>query len=119
MDIWEYDELRLARSNVIGINDLKNIEPRTLLYGYTCKRETWHVYIDFSGRIRVIFYPYNEDFTEILLLESNQDYIPDKRLYPAKCDYEFCSLLIRAGCTLPFTTFEEVKTPMQYYGEII
>ena len=40
-------------------------------------------------------------------VKSNRDYVPDKRLYPEKCDYHFCKLLKEKGIDLPFTTFSE------------
>lgn len=41
---------------------------------------------------------------------ADQDVIPDKRLYPAACDEEACRLLLRAGASLPFTTFDDRDT---------
>jgi len=44
--------------------------------------------------------------------------IPDKRLYPAACDLEFCRVLVDEGEDLPFTTFEE-REQVQYHGKIL
>lgn len=43
---------------------------------------------------------------------SNHDYVPDKRLYPERCDYNFCLLLKERGVHLPFTTWTE---PIEIY----
>lgn len=90
---------------------------RTLLYGYNCDRDTWHVYLE-GGKIHSVIYTYDGEPTE-LTIRSNFDYVPDKRLYPARCDYEFCELLKKNDVPLPFTTFEEVKLKGTYYGEIL
>lgn len=114
----EYIYLFDAHPALLTIECLKNKKPRTLLYGYTCARETWHVYIDENHVIRTVEYIRGDDCKEILV-EDNRQYIPNKRLYPAKCDYEFCFLLKRAGYDLPFTTYEEVPIPSKYYGKVI
>jgi hypothetical protein len=98
----------------IGIAELRPyIYNRTLLYGYTCERETFHVYIK-NKQIYVIVYnteyyrggprPVNMRQIEV---KSNRDYVPDKRLYPERCDYHFCKLLKEKGIDLPFTAFTE------------
>ena len=35
---------------VLSAEDLKDKSDRTLLYGYTCDRDTWHVYLE-DGKI--------------------------------------------------------------------
>ena len=42
-----------------------------------------------------------------LKIKYNGEFIPDKRLYPESCDYEFCCLLKERGITLPFTRFDK------------
>ena len=86
---------------------------KTLLYGYTCARETFHVYIK-KEQIYVVVY--NTDFSagvprpknmRQITIKSNSDYIPDKRLYPERCDYNFCKMLKEKGIDLPFTTWSD------------
>ena len=86
---------------------------RTLLYGYTCERETFHVYLKDKQIYTVI---YNVEYSNgkptpksmrQINVKSNRDYVPDKRLYPERCDYHFCKLLKEKGVDLPFTTFSE------------
>lgn len=50
------------------------------------------------------------------MVQSNQDYIPDKRLYPERCDYAFCKLLKRKGLYLPFTAFKDDVPKLDFYG---
>lgn len=132
-------EIDKANEAVIGIQELRPyIYNRTLLYGYTCERETFHVYVK-DQKIYVIVYkidyplshekehgifmrgdprPINMRQIEV---KSNCDYIPDKRLYPERCDYHFCRALKERGIELPFTSWgEEIKpNEMGYYGFIL
>jgi hypothetical protein len=41
----------------------------------------------------------------MVVVDCNEDFVPDKRLYPARCDFEFCCALKRLGIDLPFTNF--------------
>jgi hypothetical protein len=103
----------------ISAADLINKADRTLLYGYTCDRSTWHVYLK-NGEIHTLRYISVKSTREILVT-SNKDYIPDKRLYPERCDFEFCSFLKNLGYSLPFTTWTEMAAEQQeaFYGETL
>lgn len=108
--------------NLITAEQLTSRIDRTLLYGYTCDRRTFHVYLK-DGEIYAIVYdmPFEEQTPRALssiCVNSNQDYIPDKRVYPAKSDYEFCSLLISRGVDIPFTFFEDEVEGKVYYGYV-
>ena len=92
-------------------------QDRTLIYGYTCERETFHTYIK-DGEIHTIVYSFNYDFfssseeahpTDMreIKVSRNEQYIPDKRIYPEASDYLFCALLNSRGVDLPFTSFNE------------
>ena len=111
-----------APEPLITTQGLNKRQDRTLLYGCTCERDTWHVYLK-KGNIHTVVYR-NSAFREIpvglkeVTVKANQDYIPDKRLYPAACDYAFCMLLKEAGCHLPFTIFEE-REPSLFFGYTI
>jgi len=101
---------------IITIDDLVNKEDRTLLYGYTCDRDTWHVYIK-NNKIFSVIYTYKTKPMPIPILD-NESYIPNKRLYPETCDYEFCKLLKEQGVYLPFTTWQD-RPENVYYGELL
>lgn len=97
------------------------LKDRTLLYGYTCERKTFHTYLK-DMEIHVVVYdvnysgkPHPVGMKEIEV-HSNQDYVPDKRLYPETCDYTFCKLLKRLGIELPFTTYNEDRPKANFYG---
>jgi len=119
MNKEQFDKLKgieKAKEQVITIDDLINKTNRTLLYGYTCERDTWHVYIK-DNKIFAVIYKYGESPKEMNIF-SNYCYIPDKRLYPETCDYEFCKLLKDKEIDLPFTTWQD-RPEKQYYGELL
>jgi hypothetical protein len=99
-------------------------EAKTLLYGYDCDRNTWHVYQNATGEIFLYIYkglsfsrtgevleltPIKELCVTNEGIGSYEELIPNKRLYPQYCDYTFCSFLKREGVHLPFTTYEMPK----------
>ena len=108
-------------NHVITINDLEDKSDRTLLFGYTCERLTWHVYIKDEKIYAVIYnHPSSKDhFKKEIPIPYNVCYIPDKRLYPERCDFEFCKLLKEWGYDLPFTTWTENVLMRDYYGLLI
>lgn len=107
-----------------------NHEPKTLLYGYNCDRRTWHVFQDHNGHIFLYVYDQGNNGKAIrdLLkhevtekgIQSLEEIIPNKRLYPQHCDYEFCSYLKEKGVSLPFTNWSEarVREDSIFAGEI-
>lgn len=98
--------------------DLKNQLDRTLLYGYLCGGETWHVYLK-NGVIYTVVYAFDGSSPSKVTVESNQHYVPDKRLNPERCDEEFCLKLKYEGARLSFTTFQDDIEGKQYYGKIL
>lgn len=94
-------------------------EPRTLIYGYTGSNDTFHVYL-YGGAIHKVVY----DFRGKLLTHKTQaegltfsECVPDKRIYPETCDFEFCSLIRRRGVTLPFYKWNEQRALAAFYGK--
>lgn len=92
---------------------------RTLLWGFWCNRADHHLYLA-DGT----FYLYIGAGWDVRLDERHQKeqrfsfqqisldtpmLIPDKRLYPEACDFDFCQALIAAGANLPWTTFNEER----------
>lgn len=121
MDKREFEALTKVEALIQGpiflrVEDFsKETDGRTLLYGYTCDRETFHVYSFFSGEIYIHVYRNIGGKAETVRLydvsseglQSLQDLIPNKRLYPQYCDGEFCTYLKERGVTLPFTTWAD------------
>ena len=132
-------EIDKANEVVIGIQELRPyIYNRTLLYGYTCERETFHVYVKDQKIYTVVYktdYPLSYEKKlggfmhgdprpvnlRQIEVKSNRNYVPDKRLYPERCDYHFCRALKERGIELPFTSWSEEIKPneMGYYGFIL
>lgn len=110
--------------SVIQLGDLKDQSPRTLIFGYDCDRNTFHVYIDPKDQlIHVALYSErfsapDQDAGALILSHTfgvdggaseNKQFLPNKRIYGESCDFEFCMLLKQRGETLPFTTFDAEK----------
>ena len=112
----EYELLKKPRKP-FSVDMLKNKEDRTLLYGYTLERDTWHVYLK-DGEIIKVIYGY-EGKPVRFEIKDIYDLRVDKRLYPARCDFEICKIMKEYDIDLPFTGFEEVLLNGKYYGEIL
>lgn len=119
----EFKEIDKSEENLISAEDLKPfVKDRTLLYGYTCDRKNFHVYLK-NMEIHTVVYGLDystgevkpKDMREIPVV-ANHDYIPDKRLYPEACDYQFCKLLKNCGFDLPFTVFTGTRPVREFYG---
>lgn len=117
---------------------IKNLEPftqnRTLVYGYTCRKETFHTYLK-DGEIHTVVY--QTDYIERKIrpvgmreidVRYNSDYIPDAFAYPDLCDSTFFEQLAKAGVKLPFTmyierrlleTYKEHGGKYEFYGYVI
>lgn len=91
-------------------SDLNDQQDRTLLYGYTTDRNTHHVYLK-DGTLHLLVYRYGTHEKIVLRHEAGElpmhSLVPNKRLYPEKCDHAFCSFLQDEGIYLPFTTFSD------------
>lgn len=136
MDKREFDALTKVEKLIQGpiflrVEDFskETNQGRTLLYGYTCDKKTFHVYCYFSGDIHIHVYQPGCPGTFNTIrsvavsddgIQSLQDLIPDKRLYPQYCDAEFCTWLKERGVNLPFTTWAEPdeRGDKYYVGEL-
>lgn len=95
---------------------------RTLIYGYNTNRDTFHLYLK-DKQIHSVYY---NGVTGKLVGTPRSfsgkiradDCVPNKRVYPARCDYEFCKLLLSKGIYIPFTTWQDV-TEEQFHGSLI
>lgn len=115
MNKQQYEGFYLEK--LVTIDELTDKSNRTLLWGYTFERESYHTYIN-NGEIITVIYNYDENPRRVEIQE-NQNYIPNKRLYPECCDYEFSTLLSSRGCYLSFTTYDEERCKNKYYGRIL
>ncbi|KVP75225.1 hypothetical protein WJ96_05570 [Burkholderia ubonensis] len=106
-------------AQVARASDLADPTPRTLAFGYTCERQTFHIYLDVDGIHKVVYnfegrlLAHKHESDGLLLTEC----VPDKRLYPETCDFDFCGLLKRRGVNLPFTNWNAEREPKAYHGK--
>ena len=125
----EYE--KLFKSNVdtsvyIKVSDLKNKEDRTLIFGYDVDRNSFHVYF-LNGKFNIIIYSLHKLIYYSCSLEKvdSEKCIPNKRIYPESCDYEFVNLLIEKGfgdslCVLPFDEKRAKKLEnKRFHGKVI
>lgn len=98
---------------------------RTLLFGYTCNRESWHVYL----RNRLIhLYVYTgfpgQDPVRYEALEAwdVRELIPDKRVYPESTDAGFARAVRRMGIPVPYLLFDDERWSRRahklFHGEV-
>lgn len=118
-------ELRAMRDKppkVVSAAVLKDKTPRTLIYGYFCDRDTFHLYLDELGRFCRIVYNYSGQVqsSDILTTIPVEQTVPDKRVYPEACDLEFCKIiqpLLEYG--IPFTTYNNKRERQTFHGKLI
>lgn len=114
--------LQFSQPTICRVSELTDQTDRTLLYGYTLERYTWHVYLK-DGAIHVYVYRNSFKGDEVLRYEvcgpevhlNSVNLIPSKRLYPECCDYEFCQILVDKDVHLPFTSWSD-REPKKFYG---
>ena len=111
MNQEEFDKLSTSveLDPIIKVSDLNNATPRTLVYGYTLERDTFHLYLGEDARFHLDVYD-GDDFRVIPEFSADRIHpsncVPSKRAYPAACDAEFCTLLQQRRVSLSFTTFD-------------
>lgn len=108
----------------VRVSDLSDNSNRTLFWGYTAERESFHVYL-YNGYMELIIYNHAYEVTTYMGRREGiaaDELVPNKRLYPEACDYEFARLVIARktikGIGLPFTTYNHNRLPQPYYGAI-
>ena len=115
------NSLENKQFETIKVEDLSNTEDRTLIYGYTCERDDFHVYIK-NKEIHIVIYSTTYSTTirpkqmREIIPTIDREYVPNKRIYPAACDFEFCRLLQDRGVTLPFTCYDDRDTTKKFFG---
>jgi len=121
MNKTQFENITLLPIPHITINDLTNQTNRTLIYGYTCERHTFHLYLK-NKMFYCIYYDTNHIILHRIIGESIDpaNCIPNKRVYPESCDYEFAQLLKLRGYALPYTTYNEQRAKIlkkkKYHG---
>jgi hypothetical protein len=116
----EFEKLKNIEEKLnINVSDLNNQNDRTLIYGYDIERNDFHLYLK-NGYFYLI-QGNEEDYIFIRNLKDICKYscIPNKRIYPEFCDYEFCLILKELGIKIPFTNYKENKKEEKFYGLIL
>ena len=123
MDRTQFDliEKRMPADIAINFVDLmSNVTDRTLVYGYFSDRATFHLYLQGKEIHRLVTRA--GEPPEIVSHDVYDgkvpltDVVPDKRVYPKACDFEFCQLLLDVGVRMPFTTFDDRRPKADFYG---
>lgn len=85
----------------------------TLLLGYTCDREEFHVYLK-DGYIHRLIYREKAHTIETVEYEWFASWkadrlVPDKRVFPESTDPLMARLLRDAGVDVPYTLFDDSR----------
>lgn len=112
MNKLEYETLIDLSFDDHSAYNIQRFNMGTLLYDYDCDRRTWHIYKDNYKTITKVIYSLDKliDYTvNIGNISKNNltNLIPNKRLYPARCDLSFCLFLKQLSLELCFTNFGE------------
>lgn len=139
VDGKQYEQLRFPEEDpqVIKLSELSNRSFRTLAYGYTSDRATWHLYLNKQRQFVLIVYRlgYEERFEAPEYVVSYDEELPIRdifsdlsrevqavRLYPESCDFEFMKKLQYMGVELPFTKFDPIRfdkvKDLIYHGKL-
>jgi hypothetical protein len=112
MDDHEYFTLKAFSSPASHMISAVDLSSKTLLYGYTTDRLTQHTF-QHKGQIYSIKFDETQTVVskEVGFELDFEKVIPDKRLYPERCDFMFCHQLLQRGAHLPFTSFNPEAEP--------
>lgn len=101
------------RPATVHVADLGPGPDHTLLYGYTCDRESWHVYLE-NDMINWVKYWDLGESGELINSGSAdtwvaEELVPNKRVYPEFTDYAFACDLRDAGVEVSYRRFSEER----------
>lgn len=115
---FEHIESLYFEPNLLTVDDLTDKTPRTLLYGYTADRKTWHVYLE-PDTLKIVTVSYKDtDRLRKIHVTYNDDFVPTKRLFPEACDYEFTKLLFHRGVKMPFSNWNPHREHRTFHGAV-
>lgn len=93
-----------AKRKTVCVIDLIGPD-RTLLYGYTVDRDTWHVYLQ-DGLIHLLVYTGNTMLSHRSAgTWDAEDLVPNKRVYPESTDEAFAWTLHHLWIDVPYLPF--------------
>lgn len=126
MNVLEYEFIKNQSNRIVGIEDLSDLTPRTLILGKTDAQHIYqpkgdcylHIYIE-DREIKRYIYDAETGEGVLLSINKNIDYIPTYYAFPQYSDFEFSLLLNQAGNVLRMERFKEpILKANPYYGEI-
>lgn len=118
MNDAQYYELAYRVTKKVTVALLDDKTPRTLVYGVTANRDSFHLYLDELGQLNRVLYDHSGFLIEMetaLELEP-ATCLPSKLVYPHGSDFEFCKLLQTMGEEVAFGQFERVA-PQLWSGK--
>lgn len=123
----EYETIskhRDAYPAMISIKDAQFFIPTkegTLLWGYTCERYSFHVYIKDGLLHRLIYSTSESKVIDHISGESlkAEDLHPDKRIYPEATSFDFIIALYKAGQDPSITRYDHERPERQWHGKIL
>lgn len=136
------EQLSLLRSTqggpvALGVLNLTDRSPRTLLYGEVQNGAKQHVYIGHDARIHVLVHvplrgeegpgKFGVDFLVLSHtagpyggLRNPADFVPDNRVFPEFSDFEFCKLLEDREVRIPFAPIlKEVPENQVFHAAVM
>lgn len=112
MDIETFDEYKNSDTPPGQTMIMVAGPDRTLAYGYTCERDTFHVYL-LDGVIHRLIAKRDGRVLDVEWYDGRtapcEALRPDKRVYPQYTDATFAVQMRALGFPLPFTTWSEPK----------
>lgn len=138
MNAAQLSQLRSTQGGpvALGVLNLTDRTPRTLLYGETESGAKQHVYIGQDARIHVLVHvplrseegpgKFGVDFLVLSHtagpyggLRYPADYVPAGRVFPEFSDFEFCTLLEDRAVHIPFAPIlKEVPENQVFHGAL-
>ncbi len=107
------------RNDSVSITEV--VDPqreRTLIWGYTLERNSFHVYVA-NGMLHRVIYDFKDNVIDSISGETLDTFLlkPSKRAYPEACELEFSLLMRLKGVELSFTTFNPERPASLFYGK--
>jgi hypothetical protein len=105
----EFESLKDAMSFALMVHVTDFTGPdRTLLYGYTCDRDTFHIYLK-DGYIHRLVYTYDGEVKDYGWHKAwhPERMVPDKRVYPESTDIQMAYRLQATQVSVPYLPFTE------------
>lgn len=98
--VFELFQIDVSKDEAVGVMAGAD---RTLLYGYDCDRRTWHVWQTGDHLFHAVYISSHEfEFQRSAIKLDAASLVPNKRLYPEACDFDFCLALRKLGMGIPF-----------------